>query len=103
MGRGRGRGAGHIPPMSPGVVPLDPERRLPKRVDHREAFQQRHSPEGKRSRLSAVNLALAPEAFKPGHNIEKWTHSEWKFREYKTKGGWTQTYEQVLERMEQSG
>jgi hypothetical protein len=100
-GRGRGRGQ-QIPPMSPGARPLNPDQRLPKRVEQREAFQPRHSPEGKRARLSPVKMALAPKAFQPGSNlVEKWTHSEWKFQEYKTNGGWSKTTEGIVEKFPQ--
>ena len=87
--------------MSPGAIAQGPENRLPRRVADRDMFQPRHSPEGKRSRMSAVNLSLAPEEFKPGSYLEKWTHSEWKFREYKTSGSWSQTTEGLVEKYSQ--
>ncbi len=101
-GRGRGRIGGRSGPgrgrgMPTHGTPRSPNR-LPKRVDQRDMFQARHSPEGKRNRLSAVNLSLAPDEFKPGSNVQKWTKSEWKFQEYKTKGGWSKTTEGLVEK-----
>lgn len=67
-------------------------------MNQREMFQVRHSPEGKRNRVSAVNLSLSPDEFKPGSQIHKWNHSEWKFLEYKTNGGWSKSTEGLIEK-----